>query len=174
MSLDLSYNLIQDKGVKALAESSTFSKLKSLNLKSNQISYVGANYLSQNASWTQLRTLILSWNNISSKGAVLIISNTKTWSNLLDLYLFNVGIDLQQKEKFLEEIETKYLHISAKKYGEKYLMAEMPDTILEMDCVKSSCIEEDNNDSLIITGYFPESVVRVFDLKRKPLRIALN
>ena len=61
-----------------------------------------------------------------------------------------MGIDSQEKEKFLEEIETKYLQISAKKYGEKYLLAAKPDKTLKMNHFISSCNEEDANVYLIL------------------------
>lgn len=88
--------------------------------------------------------------------------------------LFKVGIDEQEKEKFIEELEKKYLHITSKKYGKKYLLAAKPDKILKMKRFISSCNEEDGNDFLIISGYIAESVVHVFDSKREQLRIAMS
>ena len=85
-----------------------------------------------------------------------------------------MGIDSQEKEKFLEENETKYLQISAKKFGEKSLLAAKPDKTLNMNHFISFCNEEDANDYLIITGYIAETVGHIFESKRESLKIAMN
>ena len=88
--------------------------------------------------------------------------------------LFKVGIDEQEKEKFIEELEKKYLHITSKKYGKKYLLAAKPGQILKMKLFISSCNEEDENEIFIVSRYIAESVVPVFDSKREQLRIAMS
>ena len=103
--LDLSRNLIGNKGVIGLGTNQTWRNLRVLMLAENEIEDEGARGLSKNRSWKNLEELNLMNNMISDEGARVLSANVE-WKKMKKMSL--KGNNLANISEMLQAYNKKY------------------------------------------------------------------